>query len=183
MISSEHRKRLTTLAYLSIQHGIHHQRPVPVSSDDWPEQLLATRASFVTLHKYDELRGCIGTLTATLPLVQDVAEHAFDAAFKDPRFGPVTEFELDILTIHLSVLSSPEPLAFGSESELLEMIRPGEDGLILKEGTHQGTFLPSVWEKLPNPKQFLRHLKQKARLSPDYWSDTITIERYSTESW
>ena len=183
MISPEYRERLTTLAYQSIQHGIQHRCPVPVSSNDWPEELRATRASFVTLHKFDELRGCIGALTATLPLVQDVAEHAFDAAFKDPRFGPVTEFEVDLLSIHLSVLSKPEPLAFDSESELLEMIRPGEDGLILKEGTHQGTFLPSVWEKLPNPRQFLRQLKQKARLSPDYWSDTITIERYTAESW
>ena len=183
MIPREHRERLTTLAYEAIEHGICHQRPIPVSTEDWPEELCATRASFVTLHKYDELRGCIGALTATLPLVQDVAEHAFDAAFKDPRFGPVTEFELGLLSIHLSVLSPPEPLTFGSEAELLGMIRPGVDGLILKERAHQGTFLPSVWEKLPDPKQFLRHLKQKARLGPDYWSDTIQIERYSTESW
>ena len=183
MIPQQHRERLTGLAYQSIQFGIQHQRPVPVNTEDWPVELCVTRASFVTLHKYDELRGCIGTLTATLPLVQDIAEHAFDAAFKDPRFGPVTEFELDLLSIHLSVLSPPEPLDFNSETELLGIIRPGIDGLILKERTHQGTFLPSVWEKLPDPKQFLRHLKQKARLSPDYWSDTIQIERYSTESW
>lgn len=183
MIPHEHRERLTILAYESIEHGICHQHPIPVRTEDWPEQLCVTRASFVTLHKDDELRGCIGALTATLPLIQDIAEHAFDAAFNDPRFGPVTEFELGLLTIHLSVLSLPEPLTFSSETELLEMIRPGIDGLILKERTHQGTFLPSVWEKLPDPKQFLRHLKQKARLSPDYWSDTIQIERYVTESW
>ena len=88
MISPEYRERLTTLAYQSIQHGIQHRCPVPVSSNDWPEELRATRASFVTLHKFDELRGCIGALTATLPLVQDVAEHAFDAAFKDLDSDP-----------------------------------------------------------------------------------------------
>lgn len=182
-ISSENRSRLTELARHSVHHGVHHLYAAPVLLSDWPQELHEYRASFVTLHQHGELRGCIGSLTATLPLVQDVSEHAFAAAFKDPRFTRVTEVELETISIHLSVLSPPQPLNFESESELLEQIRPGIDGLILKEGSHQGTFLPSVWQSLPDPSLFLSHLKQKARLEPDYWSDSITVERYTTESW
>ena len=137
----------------------------------------------MTLHKHAELRGCIGGLTASLPLVRDIAEHAFAAAFKDPRFEPVSEDELVDLDVHLSVLSAPEPVLFDSEADLLDRLQPGRDGLILKEGTKQGTFLPEVWEKLTTPKHFLDQLKVKAGLSPDYWSDTLVVERYVTESW
>lgn len=183
MIASENRRQLTEFAWYSIHHGVQHLCAPDVTLGDWPGELHEKRASFVTLHKNGELRGCIGSLTATLPLVQDVSEHAFAAAFKDPRFSRVTDVELEAISIHLSVLSAPEPIMFNDESELLEQIQPGRDGLILKDGSHQGTFLPSVWESLPDPKQFLAHLKQKARLEPDYWSDSLTIERYTTESW
>ena len=183
MIPVELREQLTRLAFQSISHGLEHQCALPVAVDDWPMEMHESRASFVTLYKHDELRGCVGGLVATLPLVQDVSEHAYATAFKDPRFDPVTRVELDALHIHLSVLSSPEPVICGSESELLEMITPGLDGLVLKEGHRQGTFLPAVWEKLPDPRQFLVQLKQKAGLAPDYWSDTLSIERYTTESW
>ena len=183
MISSDNRRRLTELARYAIHHGVEHLCAPSVNLDEWPGELHEKKASFVTLHKNGELRGCIGNLTATLPLVQDVSEHAFAAAFKDPRFSRVTQVELEALSIHLSVLSAPEPMKFNDETELLRQIRPGVDGLILKEGSHQGTFLPSVWESLPNPGEFLAHLKQKARLEPDYWSDSLTVERYTTESW
>lgn len=183
MISPKNRGRLTELAGYSIQHGVRHLRAPSVDLEGWPGELHEKRASFVTLHKEGVLRGCIGSLAATMPLVQDVSEHAFAAAFKDPRFGRVTEVELKSISIHLSVLSTPESIQFNDEAELLQQIRPGEDGLIFREGSRQGTFLPSVWESLPDPEQFLAHLKQKAGLEPDYWSDTLTVERYTTESW
>jgi len=115
--------------------------------------------------------------------VLDVAENAFAAAFRDPRFPPLTEPELADLSIEISVLSPSEPLTFGSEEELLQMIEPGRDGLILEAGNARGTFLPTVWESLPQPRDFLRHLKQKAGLHPDHWSDGIRISRYRTESF
>jgi len=103
------------------------------------------------------------------------------AAFRDPRFPPLAADEFDELDIHLSILTPAEPVSFTSEQELITQLQPGIDGLILEEGHRRGTFLPSVWEQLPEPQQFLRHLKQKAGLSPDYWSENIRISRYRTE--
>ena len=183
MIQPEYRDQLSWLAFRSISHGVQHRHPLPVDLADWPEQLRESRASFVTLYKQEQLRGCIGSLAPTMPLVQDVAEHAFAAAFKDPRFSPVSESELDSINVHLSVLSDPEPLTFSTEAHLLEQIVPGRDGLIIHEGGRRGTFLPSVWDKLPERRQFLQQLKRKAGLPEDYWSETIRVERYTTESW
>jgi len=149
----------------------------------FPAALRAERACFVTLKRHGELRGCIGHLEACAPLVCDVVENAFSAAFRDPRFAPLTPPELEDLEIHISVLTPAEPIAFDSEAELLRQIRPFVDGLILEEGLHRGTFLPSVWEQLPEPEQFLRHLKLKAGLGEHYWSGEMRVSRYETESF
>ena len=122
-------------------------------------------------------------LEAYQPLINDVAENAFKAAFNDPRFPPLNAEEFTDLTIHVSVLGKPEAIAFTDENDLLQQIRPGIDGLILEDGHHRGTFLPSVWESLPTAREFLRHLKQKAGLDTDYWSDTLRISRYTTQSF
>jgi AmmeMemoRadiSam system protein A len=143
--------------------------------------LLAIRSSFVTLKISNVLRGCIGTLEAVRPLVEDVSENAFAAAFRDPRFSPVTEAELHTLQIDISVLSSPQPMRFDSEADLIAQLRPGFDGLILEEGRRRGTFLPTVWESLPEPKEFLRQLKLKAGLHPNHWSQEMKAYRYYTE--
>lgn len=113
----------------------------------------------------------------------DVAENAFASAFRDPRFPPLAHFELADLIIEISVLGPSQPLSFTSEEELLRIIEPGRDGLILEDGTARGTFLPTVWESLPHPRDFLRHLKQKAGLGPDHWSEQIRVRRYRTESF
>ncbi len=181
--ADDQRRRLTTLARDAIAHGLDHDRPPTVDLTDWPEELRRPGACFVTLKKGAELRGCIGTVEAHRPLVQDISENAYAAAFQDPRFPPLRGEELAALTIHLSVLSPPRPIEFGSEQELLEKIRPGVDGLILSEGQHRGTFLPSVWEQIPERNEFLAQLKRKAGLAPDYWSSAIKVERYETESW
>jgi AmmeMemoRadiSam system protein A len=143
--------------------------------------LTERRATFVTLQKHQQLRGCIGMLEAVRPLVEDIVENAFAAAFKDRRFLPLEVDEWDELDIHLSLLTPAEPIIFHSEQDLLNQLQPRIDGLILEAGYHRGTFLPSVWEQLPEPAAFLRHLKQKAGLASDYWSDNIKVYRYQTE--
>ena len=141
------------------------------------------RATFVTLEIDGELRGCIGTLEAHQALVNDVAYNAHAAAFSDPRFFPLSEKEYPRLDIHISILTPAEPMRFSSENDLIAQLRPGVDGLILQDGNHRGTFLPSVWEQLPEAKQFFTHLKRKAGLPMDYWTDSLQVYRYTTESF
>jgi AmmeMemoRadiSam system protein A len=177
------RRVLLGIAASSIRHGLEHGKPNPVEVDEYPQRLREKRASFVTLKQGGELRGCIGTLVASRTLVEDVAYNAHGAAFADKRFTPVTADEASRLAIGISVLSTPEPLAFSSEMDLIARIRPGIDGLILEEGDRRGTFLPSVWETLPEPRDFLRQLKRKAGLAPDYWSENIRMQCYTAESF
>ena len=174
---------LREVAYNAIESKIKYEKNLSVDVFRYPAQLQQMRASFVTLKLNNELRGCIGTLEAYQPLVKDIAHNAHAAAFSDPRFQPVLEKELENITFHISILSSAIPMTFDSEKDLLGQIKPGIDGLVLEDEQHRGTFLPAVWESLPEPAQFLQHLKQKAGLLPDYWSDTIKISRYTTESF
>lgn len=180
-LNKDHQQRLLDLAQSAIRHGLQTGKPMPVELDDFPPELTERRATFVTLQKHRQLRGCIGMLEATRPLAEDVAQNAFAAAFKDPRFPALSADEFSELSLHISILTPAEPLTFSSEQDLIAQLQPGIDGLILQDGFRRGTFLPSVWETLPNPEQFLRHLKQKAGLPSDYWSDTIRIYRYRTE--
>jgi AmmeMemoRadiSam system protein A len=174
------RQILLQLARTSIHHGLTTGKPLFVDLKNQAQELIEERASFVTLETKGQLRGCIGVLEAVRPLVQDIAYNAFAAAFKDPRFSPLQKEEIQHLAIHLSILSPAESISFSSEQDLLVQINPGIDGLILTEGNHHGTFLPSVWESLPDQEQFLRHLKIKAGLSEEYWSSTIKVSRYTT---
>ncbi|MBI3570917.1 MAG: AmmeMemoRadiSam system protein A [Gammaproteobacteria bacterium] len=176
-----HKQQLLQLAGESIKKGLCGDT-LAVSATDYPEPLRVMRATFVTLHVEAQLRGCIGTLEARRTLVEDVASNAWSAAFRDPRFSALTWPEYERLDIHISILSLPEPMEFASEEELLAQLRPRVDGLIIEEGIYRGTFLPSVWEQLPDPREFLRHLKRKAGLPPDYWSSRLRVQRYTTES-
>ena len=180
-LSKEHQQLLIELAKRSIQQGLQTGRPLKINVADFPDQLIERRATFVTLLKNQQLRGCIGVLEAIRPLAEDIAENAFSAAFKDPRFPKLAADEFNDLEIHLSLLTPAEPISFTNEQDLLSQLKPGIDGLILQDGFRRGTFLPSVWESLPAPEQFLSHLKQKAGLAPDYWSDSIQVFRYRTE--
>lgn len=172
--------QLLTLARTSIAHGLSKGHALPVKLADYPDTLTQPRATFVTLERHGQLRGCIGMLEAIRPLVEDVAENAYAAAFRDPRFPPLRDAELADLQLHISILSPAEALSFDSEADLLAQIRPGIDGLILHDHGHRGTFLPSVWEQLPDKTQFLQHLKQKAGLPAHYWSETLLVSRYTT---
>lgn len=175
------RATLRTLARASIQAGLAGER-LAVEIDTHTPALRAPGATFVTLHVERELRGCIGTLEARDPLVLDVVTNAYSAAYRDPRFPGLTRVEFERLDLHISILSPPEPLAVESEEDLLAQLRPGIDGLILAEGQRRGTFLPAVWDALPEPRLFVQHLKQKAGLPSDYWSATLAVARYTTES-
>ena len=179
---AEHPYRLLPrVARRSIEYGVRSGRPLPVDPREFPPELREPRASFVTLHEDGVLRGCIGALEPRLPLVVDVAENAFQAAFEDPRFPPVRAAELPHLEISVSVLSPLEPVPVESEEDLLRVVRPGVDGLLLVAGPARGTFLPDVWESLPDPRNFVRELKRKAGLPPAGWPPGARVYRYTTE--
>jgi len=173
-------KLLLELAFRSIEHGLKYGREMAIDVEDFPPDLRAKRATFVTLKVDHDLQGCIGTLEAYRPLVTDVCANAYAAAFSDPRFQALTYRQLGSLTLSVSVLNPAEELHFNSEAELIEQLRPGIDGLILQQEWRRGTFLPSVWSSLPDKQNFLAHLKMKAGLSGDYWSDNIRAYRYTT---
>lgn len=173
---------LLDVARRSIEHGLVHGAPLAVDPAAHGEPLRALRASFVTLRTAGALRGCTGTLEATRPLVEDVARNSFAAAFRDPRFEPLRRDELGGLALHLSLLSRPVPLVARDEPQLLGQLRPGVDGLIVQEGSLRATFLPAVWESLATPELFLRELRRKAGLPPDYWSEELRFARYVVES-
>ena len=182
-LCEEERILLRRLAYEAVAYGLLHGRHLPVNVARYPPPLREPGASFVTLKLHGELRGCIGSLEAHRPLAEDVAHNAYAAAFADPRFPPLTDHELTEVDFHLSILSPAVPMSFNSEADLLRQLRPGIDGLILEDGIHRGTFLPSVWESLPDAAQFFQQLKRKAGLPTDHWSSTLKVARYTCESF
>jgi len=177
-LSLKDKKSLLTTARHAIQYGLAYQKAPHMELDKYTPELQAIGASFVTLKESNQLRGCIGTLEAKLPLIQDVAEHAFAAAFNDPRFPPVTHIEEPVIHISISILSQAHPMTFNSEQGLLAQLQVGKDGLIFQYKNHNSTFLPSVWDQIQTPAEFLNHLKVKAGLTQDFWSDEIKISRY-----
>ncbi|BCO31022.1 hypothetical protein TspCOW1_11250 [Thiohalobacter sp. COW1] len=181
--SAEQRRALIDLARASIRHGLDHGRPLPVDPQSFDPDLREPGAAFVTLHRDAALRGCIGSLEPRQPLVEEISHNAYAAAFRDPRFPPLTRGEYPDLEVSISVLGPSEPLEFSHEADLLRQLRPGIDGLILEEDGRRGTFLPTVWASLPEPADFLAELKRKAGLPADYWSDRLRISRYTTESF
>ncbi len=146
--------------------------------------LSAPGACFVTLTRHDRLRGCIGSVRARRPLVEDLRANARAAALSDPRFPPLTAAELPDTRIEVSLLSPATPLPAATEAEALAALRPGIDGVILElGGESHATFLPQVWENLPVPRDFLAHLKRKAGLPVDFWSPDLRLQRYTVFKW
>ncbi|MDM8558322.1 AmmeMemoRadiSam system protein A [Candidatus Parabeggiatoa sp. HSG14] len=175
-------KTLLQVAKKSIQLGLETDKPLVVEVTDYEEELQKVKATFVTLEINQNLRGCMGTITAFRPLISDVSYQAYNAAFYDPRFSRVGINEFPILDIHISILTEPKSMSFDSEDDLIQQLRPGVDGLIISDRGHRATFLPSVWESLTDPQDFLHHLKKKAGLPSKYWSDTFEAQNYTTES-
>ncbi len=140
-------------------------------------------ACFVTLTQHGELRGCIGTLEAHRSLLEDVKNNAKAAAFKDPRFAPLSDNELTQIEIEISLLSATQVLHFSNEQEALAQLQPGIDGIVFEFGHYRSTFLPQVWQQLPTTKDFMAHLKHKAGLNPDFWADDVKLYRYAVSKW
>ncbi len=160
------------------------QSNLDASSQELSPTLTEPGASFVTLRRGEQLRGCIGSLTARRPLIEDVRQNALAAAFEDPRFPPLTEAELSQVHIEISVLTKPEPLTYESPDELLHKLRPGIDGVIIEHGWNRGTFLPQVWQQIPNPEKFLTHLCLKARLPGNAWrASELKVYTYQVEKF
>lgn len=176
------RTRLLRIARESIVHGLEHGIPVEPAAEGDPA-LALQRAAFVTLHRAGQLRGCTGSLEARQPLAAEVAANAFQSAFRDPRFNPVAAREVDRLEVEVSVLSPLERLEVRTETELLAALVPGVHGLLIELGPRRATFLPAVWESLPEPREFLRALKRKAGLPEDLWSERIAAYCYRTETF
>ncbi len=182
-LSATQGQQLVQLARYQLQHHIAGQPFAPFDLSAFQ----AMGASFVTLTRQGQLRGCIGSLQAYRPLAQDVQANALAAALQDPRFPQVTAQELPELRVEVSVLSAPQPLEHANESHALWQLRPGIDGLIF-EAEHNGqlfrsTYLPQVWEQVPEPRAFLAHLKVKAGLPFDFWSYSVKLQRYTVQKF
>lgn len=156
--------------------------PAPMR-EETPAWLRQSGATFVTLMQARRLRGCIGSLQAHRPLLDDVCANAVAAAFRDPRFQPLTVGEFHHTRVEVSLLSAQQALSFSGEADALAQLRPGIDGIVLEYGHHRSTFLPQVWEQLPRAEDFIAHLKVKAGLPGQFWHADVKLFRYTVAKW
>jgi hypothetical protein len=168
-LTDEEKNILLRLARQSIELTVNRHRLPDLDLADYSPALRENGASFVTLTEGGDLRGCIGALEPYQPLVQDVCEHAAAAATEDYRFRPVSPDEIPLLEIEISRLTPPQPLPYADPSELLTLLRPNIDGVVLRDGSHRATFLPQVWDKVSDPAAFLAHLCQKMGAPGNLW--------------
>lgn len=173
---------LLHIARVAISRALHVACAPAAVNENMP-WLSRPGATFVTLTQWDELRGCIGSLQACDPLIEDVSNNAVSAALYDPRFMPLAADELGTVSVEVSLLSELQPIDFTSEADALAQLRPDIDGVVFEYGSYRSTFLPQVWESLPRPQQFLAKLKSKARLSEDFWAEDIQLSRYTVSKW
>jgi len=187
-LTPEERQMLLALARETINRVTRELNPPELNLEILPERLREQGASFVTLTRYGQLRGCIGSLEAHRPLALDVRENAVAASLRDPRFPPVVADEAAALSIEVSVLTTPQPLICDGPDDLIAKLRPNVDGVVIQKGSHRSTFLPQVWEQLPDPHEFLRRLCLKGGMSPDAYRlpglDVFTyqVEEFSEDS-
>jgi uncharacterized protein len=156
---------------------------VPHTADESAPWLAEHGACFVTLTQFGELRGCIGSLQAHRPLLDDVKNNAVSAAMRDPRFAPLNTEEFDITEIEISLLSPSQEIQVRDEADALAQMRPGVDGIVFEYGRYRSTFLPQVWKDLAQPRDFLAMLRRKAGLPDDFWADDVKLSRYSVTKW
>lgn len=178
-VNIEHGKILLPIARAAISTALGRIR----SANEQAPWLQEQGACFVTLTQNNELRGCIGTLEAHRSLLQDVKANAYAAAFHDPRFTALSVAELDSTEVEISLLSTMQPIKFSDESDALKQIKPGVHGIVFEFGRHRSTFLPQVWEQLPDIVEFMAHLKHKAGLPPDFWADEVRLSYYLVSKW
>jgi uncharacterized protein len=182
MLDAGTRTILLMVAHQSIEHSLNGNR-YRLENSSTSSMLHELLASFVTLKRHGVLRGCIGSLEPRRSLMDDVIHNARAAAFEDPRFPPLTAPELGNLHIEISVLTAAEPIEASSRAELLLLLKPHEDGLIVQEDKRRATFLPSVWVTLPDPAIFYEALMRKAGFGANHWSSNLQFLRYRTDSF
>ena len=183
-LTTDEQKILLKLARQALESGVHGQALPPMDLTALSPRLQAEGASFVTLTRAGNLRGCIGALEASQPLAEDVREHAIAAALEDYRFPPVQPDELSEIHIEVSRLTAPRPLEYDTSDDLLNKIRPGIDGVVLRDGWQRATFLPQVWEKIPDPAEFLDNLCYKMEAEPGLWrTKHLTVLTYQVEEF
>lgn len=181
--TNEQGKILLQIARAAISHALHVPFSAAVAVDKDAVWLSQPRATFVTLTFRGQLRGCVGSLLACESLIEDVSSNAISAALRDLRFPPLSEDELDDLCVEVSLLSELQTLNFANEQDAIRKLRPSIDGIIFEYGCYRSTFLPQVWENLPQPQLFLRELKAKAGLSEDFWAENVKLSRYTVNKW
>lgn len=184
VFTTAEKQQLLRIARRAITAAANREQPPEIQLETLPPALRKPAACFVTLHIAGALRGCTGNLLPQRPLAEEVSRTAVQTAFEDPRFPPVTPEEVGLLDIEISVLSEPKPLEYTSPSDLVAKLRPGIDGVILRQGLRRATFLPQVWERVPEPHCFLEMLCQKMGLPPDAWrSGEMAVETYQAVAW
>ncbi len=183
-LSAGERKFLLEIARETMESAVTGKQLPQKDPGSISERCRQDGASFVTLTIEGDLRGCIGTLEAFQPLYLDVQEHAVQAALEDHRFPPVSREELPLISIEISHLTAPVPLAYFSPQELAKRLNPHVDGVILRDGYRRATFLPQVWDQLPDPGMFLAHLCQKMGAAPDLWRrKVLDVSIYHVEEF
>lgn len=175
--------QLKDIAAAAIEFGLQYDRPPKPDISHLPHTLRENGACFISIYKQSELRGCVGTLIAHRPLAEDANDNGFSAAFNDSRFAPLTPNEWAHCQLHLAVLDVPQPLFVKNQQDLLNKLTPGVDGVILSSGNKRATFLPQVWQQLPDKQEFIARLKQKAGLNADEWPGNLQIQLYQTQSF
>jgi AmmeMemoRadiSam system protein A len=184
ILTEGERQTLLRLAREAMEYAVKGKALPPLDNQSLTPLLRENGASFVTLTVEDDLRGCIGALEAHQPLVEDVREHAVAAAMQDPRFPPVEENELNRIKLEVSRLTAPHLLEYSSSEDLLKKLKPHVDGVILKDNFRRATFLPQVWEKIPDPAEFLGHLCQKMGVRANTWRDVkLQVYVYQVEEF
>lgn len=168
-LTEEERKLLLQIARQALEAGVKGEPLPPLHLESLPPRLRQNGSAFVTLTRRGQLRGCIGGLEAYQPLAEDVRQHAIAAALQDYRFPPVEPYELPEIQIEISRLSTPLPLEYEKPEDLPKLLRPGVDGVVLRDGLRRATFLPQVWDKIPDPMLFLDMLCQKMGAPADLW--------------
>jgi AmmeMemoRadiSam system protein A len=184
LLSEADKRQLLTLAREALEAAVGRRPSPPVDEAALSAAVSRIGCCFVTLTRQGNLRGCIGSLRPMEPLFEDVQHHAVQAALEDYRFQPVTPAEIPELEIEISVLSEPQPLAYDQPEDLLRLLRPEVDGVVLREGLHRATFLPQVWEHLADPRQFLGALCEKMGVPSDTWRRTkLAVQTYQVEKF
>jgi AmmeMemoRadiSam system protein A len=183
-LSTEERKFLLKMARKAIESAVQGEKPPEINYESLSETLKKPGATFVTITKLGKLRGCIGTLEARIPLVEDTIEHAIAAAIHDFRFQPLDKNELDEIKIEISRLTIPQKIYYSDSHSLLEKLHPGLDGVIIRDGNSRATFLPQVWSKIPEKDKFMDHLCMKMGASPSLWrKGKLIIQTYQVEDF